>query len=469
MKKEDLHTKKIIPGFTTAEVLLSTSVFAIMVVGLAGAFSYVVQATATSTITSRAQYIANEGLEAVRNIRDASYANLVDGTYGLNISGNNWTLSGSSDVSDIFTRQINISTIDSTTKEIKSTVTWSTAQQTGVDSIVQTMRLTNWNRTVFLIGNWAAASIESSLNPTGSQTITDVELSGNYAYAIRNSTTTNFVAFNVSSTTTPTIAGSTTISPTAVDMAISGTYAYAVGTSDTQELTVVNISNPLLPITLSSLNLAGTQDARAITISGNYAYITRVQSTNPELYIVNISNPLIPVLSGSLDLAQSPNQIYVSGSYAYIASTNNAQELEVINISNPAAPTVAAVLGLSTNDDAVSITGSGTQVVIGRTTGELNVISVATPTAPVLLGSFATGGSVNKIALGNTGTYAFIATSNTAQEFQVINISAPATISRVGFLNLSGNLFGIAYNSVADRAFGGGVEANPEFIILKPN
>ena len=37
---------------------------------------------------ARAATLADEGLEAVRNIRDANFSNLTDGTFGLTTTGN---------------------------------------------------------------------------------------------------------------------------------------------------------------------------------------------------------------------------------------------------------------------------------------------------------------------------------------------------------------------------------------------
>ena len=117
-------TTKNNKGFSLVEVLLSVAVFALLVGGLLGALVYGQQSTLLGGNRARASYLAQEGLDAVRNIRDVSFANLVDGTYGLTTTGNKWTLAGSSDTQDIFTRQIVISTVNSSKKQVTSTVTW---------------------------------------------------------------------------------------------------------------------------------------------------------------------------------------------------------------------------------------------------------------------------------------------------------------------------------------------------------
>ncbi len=131
-------------GFATIEALLAASILVLIVTAFMGAFIYGSVSTALAGQTARATFLAEEGLEASRNIRDAGFTNLVDGTYGLAISGNKWVYSGTSDVTDgFYTRQIVISTAGTNRKQIVSTVTWQqNVQRTG--SVSLTTDLDNW-------------------------------------------------------------------------------------------------------------------------------------------------------------------------------------------------------------------------------------------------------------------------------------------------------------------------------------
>lgn len=131
-------------GFSTIEVLLASSILILIVAALMGAYIYGSESTALAGQRARAAFLAEEGLEASRNIRDSGFSNLSDGTKGLAISGNQWIFSGSSDTTDgFYTRQITISTIDSNRKQIISTITWQqNPQRTG--SVTLTTYLTNW-------------------------------------------------------------------------------------------------------------------------------------------------------------------------------------------------------------------------------------------------------------------------------------------------------------------------------------
>ena len=141
MQKEWLATNQA--GFSLVEVILSTAVFVLLVTALVGAYLYGQEATALAGNRARATMLAEEGLEAVRNIKDANFSNLSDGTHGLVISGNQWTLSGSSDVTDIFTRQVIISSADAKRKSVTANITWQqNPQRTG--SLSLATRFTNW-------------------------------------------------------------------------------------------------------------------------------------------------------------------------------------------------------------------------------------------------------------------------------------------------------------------------------------
>lgn len=133
-------------GFSVVEVLLATTVFAFLVTALTGAIIYGRQSTANAGDRTRAVFLAEEGCEAVRNIRDASFSNLTNGTHGLAISGGQWDLSGSSDTTDIYTRQINIAQVDSNRKDITCTVSWNTGSVARTVDV--TTRLTNWAATL---------------------------------------------------------------------------------------------------------------------------------------------------------------------------------------------------------------------------------------------------------------------------------------------------------------------------------
>jgi Tfp pilus assembly protein PilV len=130
-------------GFSLVEVMLTGAIFVLLVTALVGAWLYGEESEMLSGNRARAILIAEEGLEALRNIRDAGFSNLSDGTHGLTTTGNQWNLSGSSDTTDIFTRQIIISSVDTDIKSVTANVTWQqNPSRTGTVSLVT--YITKW-------------------------------------------------------------------------------------------------------------------------------------------------------------------------------------------------------------------------------------------------------------------------------------------------------------------------------------
>jgi len=150
---DQLHYKRLTQsGQSLVEALIALSVF---VVGVATIGFLVLDASVASRQgleRTQATLFAQEGLEAVRSIRDGDFDNLAVGTHGLALVGNVWTFSGTSDTQDQFTRQVVVSNVpgvlddDSDIKKIQSTVTWQVTQ-VRQSSVTYVSYLTDWNQT----------------------------------------------------------------------------------------------------------------------------------------------------------------------------------------------------------------------------------------------------------------------------------------------------------------------------------
>lgn len=134
---------RIKKGVTLVEVLLASALIVLLGLGIVTAMSFSIESSSRSNQSSYAQFLAKEGIEAIRNIRNTDLSNLTNGTYGLVLSGNQWTLSGSSDTTNsLYTRQVNISTINATTKRVTVTVSWNGRQ------VTQFSDFTTWQENV---------------------------------------------------------------------------------------------------------------------------------------------------------------------------------------------------------------------------------------------------------------------------------------------------------------------------------
>jgi len=130
-------------GFSVVEVLVASAIFALATTTFVGSLLSAKFSSDYSSRENRAVLLAEEGLEAARNIRDADFANLIDGTYGISTLGNVFSLSGTSDVSDIFTRTLTVSTIGEDQKKIDVIVSWADKISPN-RSVSLSTYLTNW-------------------------------------------------------------------------------------------------------------------------------------------------------------------------------------------------------------------------------------------------------------------------------------------------------------------------------------
>ena len=472
MKKKLLQTTKYKPptshAMSVVEVLLALALFSLVVMAITGALIYGRESAQTSGMRARAVFLAEEGLEATRNIRDNAFANLTDGNHGV-AKTTQWDFSGSGDTTEsFFSRVVNVATVDANTKNITSTVTWQeNVQRAG--SVVLNTYLTYWQR---VVAGWSAPSIEATLDLAGNNDGFHVVASGDYAYLIRSAATSNLAIIDISDTNNPSLVTTLNLNGTPRDIAKSGNYVFITSSDNSSELQIVDVSTPSSPSLAATLNLnSGNQnaDGRGVYIEGNYAYVTRASSNAPELYIVNISSPSSPSLNGTLELGADCFETKVLGSYAFIASGDNAQELKVVNVSNPAAPTQPAngFINLPGNTDATTIDGYGSLIMLGQGS-TFYTVNVSTPATPVLSGSLAVTNTINDIKYFNDLQYAFLGKASGTQEFQVLDISAPASPASLSTLDLPNSANGVFYDSDKDRCYIANANNSGEFIIIEP-
>jgi Tfp pilus assembly protein PilV len=452
------------------ELLLSVAVFGFLVTGLTGAIVYGRASTADAGDHQRAVFLAEEGIEATRNIAAASYANLVNGTFGVVQTGNQWVLSGASDVTDTYTRQVVIGTAGTNRKSITATVTWPQANG-GTGTVTITSQLVNWPAATKL---WTNAIVAGSTNVTGTNNGIKTYTVGNFAYTVLNATTNNLVITNISNPAAPVNVSTTTLAGTPTNIYVSGIYAYITNTSDTAELQVVDISVPATPVLKASVNMIGTGNGQGVYVSGNFAYVSRIAdaTTNAfELTIVNITAPLTPVVSGGFNSTLSYNEVYVSGTNAYVATSSTATEMQVIGVTNPAAPTLVASYNAPTATTALAISGFANTILLGTGT-TLNLVNVTTPASPASLGSFTATGVINDVDEDITNKYAFLGTAGTAAEFQVVNITTPATPALAKTVDVTGTtstVAGVSYNSSLDVVVGTTASDTQEITVFTRN
>ncbi|MBI4252912.1 prepilin-type N-terminal cleavage/methylation domain-containing protein [Candidatus Uhrbacteria bacterium] len=454
-------------GFSLVEIICASALFALLVVALLGAYLYGEEAQMLAGNRARAVLIAKEGLEAARNIRDASFANLSDGAHGLITSGNQWSFSGTSDTSDIFTRQIVISSIDAKRKNVTANVTWRQNElRNGTVSLAT--ELSSWLGAKKGSAPSLIACMNLDVANSGNEAADGISIAtqGNYVYLGRqNNNGYEFFVFDVTTPSTPVLLGKVATGDTANDIAVSGNYAYIASSDNAGELTVVDVSAPTALSVAAKFNLTAANsgnanaDGLAVAIGGgDRLYLTRTKSAGKELYVFDISAPTVPALLGSVDLNGDIREIGVSGNYVYAASGDNTQEFQVIDVATPSAPVLAASLNLdqgATQPDAFSIAIGVNTVYVGRdgsAASEFYIIDTTTPTSPSIVSTLDVGTHIlQSIDYNDALKFVFFANTATgAEDYQVIDVSNPAAPTLLTNVNLNGTPYKVVYSSAKD-------------------
>jgi len=137
-------------GQSLVELLLAMGVFVLTVSVITWLILDVYLADRSGRERTLATFLAKEGIEVARSIRDNSWDALTIGEHGLTISGGKWTFSGSQeDISNKLkegVRKIIVESVDSDRKKVTSQITWKLSEARSQDvSLIS--YLTQWKKT----------------------------------------------------------------------------------------------------------------------------------------------------------------------------------------------------------------------------------------------------------------------------------------------------------------------------------
>lgn len=283
-----------------------------------------------------------------------------------------------------------------------------------------------------------------------------VSVSGHLALTADSSAGLHVI--DVTEPSSPIILGTALTPGAALDVVVIDATAYV---ADTNGLSIIDFSEPTNPAVISSITTPG--QATRLCVSGETAYVIDEGSG---LRIIDVTEPTKPVLLTTIDIT-SIHDIAVNGTRGYLAHSYGT--LTVLDLTNPSEPQTLTSLelpsrytqdvaidqnrlfinGLSTvfdlsDPDMPAYLGAG--LALGRGIAVRDTLALVTfehslaaldirdiPTSGVL-GSLSSPDSVEGIEI--QGSFAF--TAELAEGMHIIDISNPASPTRVGSIDTGG-------------------------------
>lgn len=455
-------------GINLVEIIMATTLFSIVIFSFIIAISYGLESIYFAGDRAKATFLAEEGVEVARNIRDSDFANLVDGTYGVDTVSSAWDLSGSSDSVDGFTREVILDQISADVFDVQSRVTWDiTGLRPG--EIVLNSKLTNWMKVVDTgIGDWSSPVLTSSYSLFSSGDGWKVDVQGDYAYIVRYSGSLDFVIVDISDLSNPLVVSYTSVLGNLRDIEVSGNYAYIASSDNSREVLVYDISFPLLPLLIDTVNLSGSNDGYTLQLVDDVLFVARSGGTD-QFVALDVSNPYSVSVLDATNLPSNSLDMYVDGGFAFVGGNDNSQDLVIVNVSNLNNIFLTATANISGSADISAVTGFDDYLILGRSDGGILIYNKSNPYNPTFVSSISAGNNVNDMVLGNDNKYLFVGTDENSMELQIFDISNINAPFLLGYYDTGEDMNGVDYSPELDRFFAVGDDNGDEFVILEPS
>ncbi|HEY9586209.1 MAG TPA: hypothetical protein VJJ27_01025 [Candidatus Paceibacterota bacterium] len=405
-------------------------------------------ATTDAQEGNKAAQFARQGLESSFGMAQGTFANLVSTTSAINE----------------FSSNILVSDLDLYTKEVESRINWATdpLRDQRVDV---TVLITDWKSVQALggdtggtgpTGDWSRPRTLGSIDLGAGENATDLDVVNKIVYMTTTASSVSkpdFFIVNVFNPQAPFIVSSLNTGSGLLALDVINNYAFVVGKDNAAELQIINISNPASPSKVAALDLPGDADAQSVYYYNDHLFIGRVEAEDddhdagPEFEVVDVSDPLGPLyVTGLSGLSGELNRIFVLNNVAYVGTEDNTRGMYAVDVANPAAPFALGSYNAGSHVYGVFAV-SNSKIYLGAKTN-FYAVNAADPASIQTLGSKSVVGSGIKIIdLYVAGPYAFLATEDPNKEFQVLNVSNPASITAIGTFNFPNIATGIDYEN----------------------
>lgn len=407
------------------EATFAIAIFAVAAIGIFYFSMNIIGHDARMEARNTALAYAQEGIEAMRSIRDVNFMLLTNGDHGLERKNDMWVRTQAPEnIDDFYYRTIVVSDVirdeegniaeeglvDPYTKKIVSRVEWSWG---GVlpQSVYLETYLSNWSglnfkRTTcqeFSKGNFIETLLITLPSPPNNNCGIRLEIDD-------EADPPEMVNVNAGHQ--------------ARDITVDGNYAYLAGDRNAQGLRIVDMTDKEAPVLLGQFNIGGR--GRKITKEGDYAYVG-IQAQEG-LVIVDVSDPSNPSVQGSVNIGGNGNGMAIKDDYLYIGAETATDSLNIVDISDKSNPTVVNSMDFDGIVSTVEIRSNNAFVGLKNDVDGFHVLDVSEPASPVHLAVIDVGEQVNDIEL--RGAYAFVAT-------ELSRGSPPPGVFPVGLTNFS--------------------------------
>lgn len=419
---------------------------------------------------TRATFLAEQQLEAVRQMRNVNFASVTMGNYGLKLNASGWSWSGTLVNNNGYTSWVNVTSKGTDWVEVSSHVRWNFGN-TRSGSVVMTTQLTNWKK-VATVGNWANMTRISLSTISGSPDFQNVTVNGSFAYATGTQASggRGLYIFNISNPASPIrVASAFNLGASAYGITADGDRLYIATNDPTKEVQVYDITDPANLTTANLINtydLPGSGMARTIAVYGSHVFVgSLLDGANNQLTAIQMSETGPMTLLSSMSVSGSVLGLALQDGYAYLANSYNVGEFQVVDIFDAENIVYAPGAGIDMTDvqDGNAMATTGTSALIGRVLGstidELTLYDIGlspVPSPPPGPWSLEIGGDVRAIATVYGSKYAFIGNSKNNAELLVLDLVrfAQGSTPIVRTHDADATMRGLFYNWQTDRLFG---------------
>jgi len=456
-------------GSLLLEAIIAIGVFALFLGGIGLTLVLGERTTLVAGDRTRAAFLAEQQLEAVRQMRAVSFASVTTGDHGLKLNASGWSWSGTLVKNNGYTSWVTVTSKGTDWMEIASNVKWNFSN-TRSGSILMTTQLTNWKK-IATVGNWATMTRIALSTISGTPDLQSITVSGNFAFitGTQASGGMGLYIFNIANPASPVrVASSFNLGASAYGITVVDNRLFIATGHATQEVQVYDITDPtnlMVGNMINSYDLPGSGKARSIAVYGSHVFVgSLLDAPNNELTAIQMSETGPMTLLSSLSVSGSVLGIALQDGYAYLANSYNVGEFQVIDIFDAENMVFAPGVGIDITDvqDGNAIATTGTSALIGRISGstidELILYDIGlspVPSPPPGPWTLEIGGDVRAISTIFGSRYVFIGNSKDNTELLVLDLVkfAQGAVPTVRTYDADAPIRGLFYNWQNDRLF----------------